>query len=275
MSQTLKFMAIVFFAGSGMCRAALVLTGTSYVQNFDNIGNGLPAGWSVYTGSSASLLGSSATFTTAETAWSKTTGGFSNVASADGLSSDTSSSQQSSSTDRALGIRQVGSGGYDPGAAIVLQIQNTAGLGNFSLSLEAQILNEQSRATRWCFQYRLGDSGNFTTLSAFSDPGVWGSTTVSFNPSDLSAWDNQSSDIWFRIVALDGTTGSGSRDMFAIDDFSLRYSSMSYAAIPEPAAEGLIAGTVLLVPCGYPLCRQLVSPQEVAGLKCVLVVRSP
>jgi len=59
-------------------------------------------------------------------------------------------------------------------------------------------------------------------------------TTVS-----LAAWNNQSSDIWFRIAALDGTTGSGSRNVFAIDDFDL-----SYSAMPEPVnvALGIFGG---------------------------------
>jgi hypothetical protein len=244
-------LALLMAAGAGSGRAALVLSGTSYMQTFDTIGGGLPAEWSVYTGASSSSLGSSATLTTYKDSWGETSGGFYNLASADGLTTFAGTTAQANSTDRALGVRQVGSGNYDPGAAIVLQIQNTAGLGNFQLSLEAQILNIQNRSTIWSFQYRIGDSGNFTTLGTFGDPGSWGSTVVSFSPSDLSAWNNQSSDIWFRIVALDGSTGSGSRDMFAIDDFNL-----SYSAVPEPQTWGAISGAGLLALCGGRLWRQ-------------------
>jgi MYXO-CTERM domain-containing protein len=88
-------------------------------------------------------------------------------------------------------------------------------------------------------------------LGTFGDPGSWGSTAISFNSSNLGAWNNQSSDIWFRITALDGTTGSGSRDMFAIDDFTL-----SYSAVPETTACGAISGTALLALCGLRVWRQ-------------------
>lgn len=256
MNQTMQFMAIIFFAGSYMCRAALTLNGTSYNQTFDDIGNGLPDGWSLYTAATASSLGTAVMRAPTMDTWGESSGGFYNVASADGLSSGSSTTQQKNSTDRALAVKQVGSGGYDSGAAIVLQIQNTAGLGNFSLSLEAQILNEQSRSTTWYFQYRLGDSGNFATLGAFNDPGVWGFTTISFNCNDLGAWDNQSSDIWFRIAALTLSSGSGSRDMFAIDDFSLTYSSLSHLAVPEPDGQGLVAAALPLILCSLLLWRQ-------------------
>lgn len=251
MNRIVQFVFFVFFSGGCLCQAALVLTGTSYAQAFDKIGNGLPEGWSVYTGATASSLGSPATFTSSPTYWSKTSGGFYNVASADGLNPGSDTTDQKNSADRALGVRQVASGDYDPGAAIALQIQNTTGLGDFNLDLEAQILNEQNRSTIWSFEYRIGDSGNFTTLGTFSDPGDWGSTPISFNSNQLAAWDNQASDIWLRITALAETTGSGSRDMFAIDDFALSYSSSNYSAVPETAAGGLISGTMLLAACSF------------------------
>lgn len=245
------FIVALMAAGACMGRAALMLSGTSYQQTFDGIGSGLLAGWSVDTGATSSSLGQAATFTTYKDSWGEASGGFYNVASADGSPSYSSTTQQGNSTDRALGVKQVGSGGYDPGAAIVFEMQNTAGLGNFSLSLEAQILNIQSRSTTWSFQYRIGDSGSFLTLGTFGDPGSWGATTVSFDSSDLGAWDNQSSDVWFRIVALDATTGSGSRDMFAIDDFT-----MSYSAVPEIPAWGAVSGAGLLALCARRAWRQ-------------------
>jgi MYXO-CTERM domain-containing protein len=256
MDRIVEFVVLVFFSGGCLCRAALVLTGTSYAQNFDNLGGGLPAGWSVFTGATADSLGSPAALTSSKTYWSERSGGYYNVASANGLNSGSDTTDQNNSTDRALGVRQVGSGGYDPGAAMALQIQNTAGLGGFTLNLEAQILDEQSRSTTWSFQYRIGDSGDFTTLGSFSDPNSWGSTSFSFNSSQLAAWENQTSDVWFRIAALNGTTGSGSRDMLAIDDVSLGYSPLNFSAVPEPAAGGLVSGTVLLAVCGFWLWRR-------------------
>ena len=248
-----KWQLILVFMAAGACsdRAALALSGTSYTQNFDSIGNGLPTGWSVYTGATSSSLGTSASFSTAKTHWSETSGGFYNAASADGLLSYSSNTAQDGSSDRVLAVKQVGSGGYDPGAAIVLQIQNTAGYGNFSLSLKAQQLNSQNRSTTWLFQYRIGDSGDFITLSTFVDPGAWGYTSISFDSSDLAAWNDQSSDIWFRIVALSDSTGSNSRDMFAIDDFTL-----SYSVVPELDQLGLMSGAGLLAFCGFQVWRQ-------------------
>lgn len=249
-----KFLAVVCLAcATSLTQGALSLSGTSYTQNFDSIGSGLPTEWSVDTGATLSSLGTAATFTSTSptTLWTETSAGFYNIASADGLSSSSIDTQQRNSTDRAIGVKQAATTGYDPGAAIVLQIQNTTGLGNFSLGLEAQTLNEQTRSTTWLFQYRVGDSGNFTTLSSYGDPGSWSSTSISFNSSDLSAWNDQSSDIWFRVVALDTSTGSGSRDMFAIDDFTL-----SYSAVPEPAEWGLISGLGLLGICGVRTWRE-------------------
>ena len=132
----------------------------------------------------------------------------------------------------------------------MLCIANTTGYGSFTLTFEAQMLSVQPRSTTWTIDYRLGDSGNFTALGTFSDPGTFGSTTYSFGPSSLSAWDNQSSAVYFRVVALSGSSGSGSRDTFGIDDFSL-----SYSAVPEPVTVALVVfGAVL---AGGRLARRL------------------
>ena len=253
MNRKCQLLAIVVLAGECACHAALVLSGTSYSQNFDGIGTGLPSEWSVYTGATSSSLGTATSFSTANptTLWTATSAGFYNVASADGLTSSADSTQQRGSSDRAVGIKQTSTTGYDPGAAIVLQIQNTSGYGNFNLALEAQILNEQSRSTTWLIQYRIGDAGDFTTMGTFSDPGTWGSTSLSYNSSDLAGWNNCSSDIWFRIAAINSSTGSNYRDMFAIDDFSLNYS-----AVPEPTAWGIFSGISLLLLCGTRFWQQ-------------------
>jgi hypothetical protein len=250
------FLIVVgLFAAVPLCKGALILSGTSYSQNFDGIGGGSPTGWDVYTSASSSSLGSVATFNTTISTWTETgkiaSGGFWNVASADGLSSGSSSTAQNNSTDRAIGFRQIATGGFDPGAAVVLNVQNTAGLGNFALSLKIQFLADNSRSTDLVLDYRIGDSGNFTSLGTYSDPNTFGSTTISFNSSDLSGWNNQSSDIWFRIVALSASTGTGSRDTFGIDDFSL-----SYSPVPEPGTWGFIASLGLLAIGGLHSCRQ-------------------
>lgn len=105
-------------------QAQLTLTGTNYVQNFDGLDSGLPAGWMVATNATPTNAGSSATFATAHTSWGNSSGTFGNYASLANnagtacLGSE-SASTQSTITNRALGIRQTGNFG-GPGAAFIL-----------------------------------------------------------------------------------------------------------------------------------------------------------
>jgi hypothetical protein len=174
------------------------------------------------------------------------------MASSDGLASGATPTQQANSADRALGIRQTGSFG-NPGAAFELNIQNTTGFNNFSLSVSLQMLSVQSQSTTWTMDYRIGDSGSFTTLGTYSDPGTFGSTTFTADSTALSSWNNQSQDVWFRVAALSSSTGSGNRDSFGIDDFSLNY---SISAVPEPDTWGAISALGLLGICGLREWRQ-------------------
>lgn len=235
----------LMLAGTIVAEGALVLSGSSYSETFDGLSSGLPAGWTVRTGATSTSPGTESTFSTLKVAWSTTTGGFRNSASADGMLGTEDGTTQSFSTDRALGVRQTGTFG-DPGAAFVLELQNTLGFRDFNLSLRAQMLSVQPRSTTWTFDYRIGDSGAFTSLGTYTDPGVFGSSTVTFTSSQLSAWDNQSSAVWFRVVALSGSTGTDNRDTFGIDDFSL-----TFTPVPEPAEWGL--GAVLALTGMYAL----------------------
>ena len=253
-----KILAVICLVCSVcLTKAALTLTGTSYTQNFDSIGSGLPDSWGVYSSASSSSLGSAATFNIPMSTWIQSgeiaSGGFWNVASADGLISGSGDTAQNNSPDRAIGFRQVTTGGLDPGAAVVLNVQNTAGLGNFALSVTIQLLANNGKSTDLVLDYRIGDVGSFTTLTTYTDPNAFGSTTVNFNSAQLSAWNDQSSDIWFRIAAVNASTGSSgsSRDTFGIDDFSLTYS-----AVPEPPEWGAISALGLIGICGLREWRQ-------------------
>jgi hypothetical protein len=207
----------------------VTLSGTSYSENFNGIGSGLPTGFTVRTGATATSLGTTQALTVAATAWNNTSGAFKNFASANGLASSATTADQSASTDRSLGIRQTGTFG-DPGAAFTFQIVNTAGLTSFQLSFKLQSLDITSpRTTTWLVQYGLGSSpSSFTTVTTV--PSTITTGTLSFTNNNVfvdfgTALDNQSQNVWIRVVTLSASTGSGNRASSAIDDFSLTYSS--------------------------------------------------
>ncbi len=224
----------------------IVLSGTSYTETFDGLAGGLPTGWSVKTGATGTILGSDATYVATATSWATTAGNFRNAASADGLTSSASATTQSGSTDRALAIRQTGSFG-DPGAAFLLSIQDTLGFENFSLSFKSQMLSVQDRSTTWTIDYRVGNSGTFSSLGTYPDPGFFGSTTLSFNATQLAAWNDQPDPVYFRIAALSTATGTtGNRDTFGIDDFSLSFSAIQ-RAVPDATSGATWLGSVFLM----------------------------
>ena len=57
-----------------------------FVEDFDQIENGLPEGFSVYSASSQDAIGTAATFNTAKNNWNNTAGAFKNFAAATGKS---------------------------------------------------------------------------------------------------------------------------------------------------------------------------------------------
>jgi hypothetical protein len=63
-------------------------------------------------------------------------------------------------------------------------------------------------------------------LGTYSDPGVFGATSRTFSLGADA--DNQTSNVWIRVAALTAAAGTtGSRDTFAIDNFSLSWSAMA------------------------------------------------
>jgi hypothetical protein len=227
--------------------AQLTLTGTSYTQTFDNINNGLPAGWSVRTNATSVSLGTAVTFNTNATAWATTIGQFANYAATVNNGTNfgglENSATQSACTNRSPGLRQTGSFA-DPGGAFVLQILNTLGLEHFELSVDLCMLNRQGRTNLWLIDYGIGaDPAAFTAVWTNSDPGVFGSTTrtVSFD----TALDNQPQNVWIRFATLEPSTGFGSRDTFGIDNFQLIYEPLGTVA-PIPLRIELIGTNAVL-----------------------------
>ena len=220
------FLSALMFVTCTTATAQVILSGTSYNQNFDNIGTALPTGWTVRTSATATALGNVATLATAAADWKNIGGGFKNYASADGLNAASTVTEQNVNTDRSLGVRQTNGLG-DPGAAFVLQLNNTAGLTGFLMSFKLQSLdNTSTRTTTWRVDYAVGAAP--TTFTAVGTTSTTGGSTFSNNTLTIdfaSALDNISQPVWIRIVAVTGSSGSGNRASTGIDDVQLNYSN--------------------------------------------------
>lgn len=203
-----------------------ILSGQVYNQNFNDIGSGAPDGWDVRTGSSASSLGTEATFPTGTSTWGDSAGAFKNLASSTAGASNTLTANQNAHTDRVLGIRQSGTFG-DPGASFNFNFRSE-GFSILSLSFDLEMLSVQGRSTSWSIQYATSASpSSFTTLGTWNDPGTFGVTNFSFNTDDFSTNLNDLDSAWFRVVALNGSSGSGSRDTIGINNFQMTFDSLA------------------------------------------------
>jgi hypothetical protein len=208
-------------------QAQLTLTGANYIQNFDAIGSGLPAGWSIRTNATATTLGTITTnYNASGKAWGSNPGEFGNCASTMSNSGTNFTGAeppaiQTNCVNRALAIRQTSIFG-DPGAAFVLQIANTVGLSNLTFSVDLCTLRTNGYTTTWTIQYAVGNSpAAFTTLGAYTNSSVFGATTETYNLGADA--NNLSSNVWIRIAALSAAVGSGTRVTFGIDNFSLSW----------------------------------------------------
>jgi hypothetical protein len=195
--------------------------------NFDNIIAGLPMGVFVKLSSSASSMGTDGTFTSDQSSWSSTSSGFKNYASAEGLTSSSDATSQSASTNRALGVKQTSSTGFDPGAAFVFELHNTSGKTNIALNFSLLSLdNSIGRTTTWQVDYAIGDNPTtFIPMSTLPSTITTGATfssipvTVNFG----NVLNNQNTKVWIRVVTLSATTGSGSRASTGIDDVQISW----------------------------------------------------
>ncbi len=222
--------------------AQLTLTGTNYIQNFDAISNGLPAGWSVRLNSTVTNLGTNADFPTVSKTWGDTKGEFGNCASTlsnsgTNFNGSEPTGTQTNCLNRALAVRQTSSFG-DPGAAFVLQISNTLGLSNLTFSVDLCLLKTNGYTTTWTIQYAIGNSpASFTTLGTYTNSTFFGATTETCNLGTNAG--NLSSNVWIRVAALSPATGSGSRATFGIDNFSLSWAATSTLGTP-PSITGIV-----------------------------------
>jgi hypothetical protein len=222
--------------------AQLTLTGTNYTQNFNAIGKGLPPGWSVRTNATANSLELPAIFPLAAKSWADTTGEFGNCAALTNnlgvpATGTESSAIQLTFTNRLLAVRQTQSFG-DPGAAFVFQITNTLGCSNLTFSLDFDLLKSNGYSTTWTIAYAVSNApASFSPLGTYNDPGSIGTTNRSFTLGTDA--NNQTNNLWIRIIALSASTGSGSRDTFGIDNFSLSWTANNLAVV-TPAITAIV-----------------------------------
>lgn len=238
--------------------AQLSLSGTSpYNQNFNSIGSGLPTGWVVYSGSSATGTGTLGNYSPlpadavyGDTTCGNITGGFKNLPSAEvATMNGASCTAQQAEPNRALGVRQVrpdnsSNPNLDSGAAFILSLANTGGISNLACSFKLQSLDSSSsRVTTWKLQYKAGTSGTWTSVATTGTMTTGGHTFAS-NPVSASfgtALDNISSNVMIRIVTLDfstSTPGNGNRASTGIDDFQLTWTGS--AAINDLASQATL-----------------------------------
>lgn len=218
----------------------VTLTTSPYVENFDGLGTALPNGFTVRTGTNATTLGATTTYTNVPgnttTAWNTTNGTFKNFASgAIGLT--TTAALQTTATNRALGIRQVAAS--DASVGFVFQIANTTGKSGFKLTFDLQSLDASSpRVATWRVDYGFGNSPTTFTVPTTTGVLTTGGSTSSIttiNADFGTGLDNNTGPVWIRIVAVGATTGAGNRPSTGIDNFNLSFTSGNGTATPTLA----------------------------------------
>lgn len=221
--------------------AQVTLSGTSYIQNFDAIGSGLPTGWTVFNSATLNTLGASTTFSSTPTNWSaaRVAGEVFRNSSSINIASTSSGANQTNNTNRALGWRPSTQAERD--GAIVFQLTNTIGFTNFSVSLDIFTLNDVTAVTNFDFEFRVGSSGNFVKIGdTYTTGEAFSPITFFANSVSLSALNNQSEAVFFRVRGTT-PTGTGTLDTIGIDNFSL-----TFTPIPEPSAFAALAGLFAL-----------------------------
>lgn len=277
MKRTLLFSCLLGLSVSAM--AQVTLSTSPYTQNFNTLGSGIPSGWRVYGGSKPTTVGtlksvatSAATGVFNDTTCGATavsSGGFKNYASANATTEGTSCTAQQSTSDRALGVRQVSktnatNGDLDSGAAFVLVLSGTTGLTDFNLSFKLQSLDTSSaRTTKWIVDYGIGSNPTtftpVTTSPASLTTGghTFSNTSVTVNFG--SALNNQSSNVFIRVVTLEESTGSGNRASTAIDDVSLTFTGS--VGIEDVTNNGNLPFTVVGTPTSSSISFNCAAPE--------------
>ena len=137
----------------------------------------------------------------------------------------------------ALGV-QPGGSDFTPGY-YELQVTNDSGatVDTWSIAFKSFVFNDQSRANSFNFSYSTDGSsytpvaaGSFTSTAAADGSPSWVSG-VDYSDS-ISASVANGGSLYLRWTG-DDSSGSGSRDEFALDDVSI-------SAVPEPSSAALL-----------------------------------
>lgn len=212
-------------SGSGGTGTGITLATSPLMLDFNSIeAAGLPTGVFIKLGATSTTLGTDGIFTATKGLWSATGAGFKNFATHTATVTPADQAAQDAITNRALGVRQTSSTGYDPGVAFVFQLANTTGKTNLAMSFFLQSLDNTAtgRTSTWTVDYGIGDNPTiFTTVTTSpatltTTYGTFATTPVTLNFG--TALNNNSSKIWIRIATLAPTSGASNRASTGIDD---------------------------------------------------------
>lgn len=251
--------AAVLVASVRLLTGQIVLTGSSYVQDFNNLGSGLPDGWTVYSSSTDTALGTVAAFTAAPTTWASVTSdtSFRNISS-DTLATGSNATTQAANPDRAIGFRPQNAATRD--GSVVLEIADTLGFAGFSLGVDLFTANNAGSTNQtYNIEFRIGSSGPFSLLGTYATVSPFGSFSFTTGGATLASLDNQSQPIQFRIHNSGGGSDS-SYDTLGIDNVALGYS-----AIPEPSTHAAVVAALALGGAAWCRRRRLLSYLEASA----------
>lgn len=231
-------------AGLSTGKAQLVLSGTTYTQNFNSLGStaaaALPSGWKMET-TAANTDTNYATLETATLAAAGTSGtGALNGTSA-GSAYNFANGVTASSTDRAIGF--LNSTSFVSGKTIEFGFTNNTGstITDLSLDWDYEKYRTGTRAFTWNF-YTSTDGVNWTLVPAGGLAYAADGANAVVNPPtttaagvDLTGLSVANGSSYYFRWTLVGTGGSTNGQGLALDNISL-------TVVPEPATATMLLG---------------------------------
>ena len=250
----LGLLVFVHVALGGVLHAQVSIV-ASYTQNYNSIGTALPAGWDVWTSSTATGNGLAGSWSTAPAANNATASASTYFRNLPGASQNWTASL-SAGTDRAIGWRTGNAASRD--GSITFTLANTTGYNLNSLSFQLFTPNSSgaSGPGTYQLQYQIGASGIFTQLAAVSYTNDTAQnpllvTTITLSSGQLTALNNQAGQVTLRWDNT-ATTGTAFHSL-ALDNFSY-----TAAAIPEPSTCAVILGVIML-------CRVMINRRRASS----------